>query len=214
MGVGAVAPRRRNDLISASTILLIVGALSVITFTVGDGELFLAVNEGVANPALDIFCAYIVPAAFMVYSAASVAALLFLDGKNSRRAVMVGVAVALISGFASYGLGRVLKVLFGRPRPFEVLPARIVGPWHASVYSFPSTTTMLAFGFALPILFERPRLGLPLVVLAALIGFSVVYTGFHYPSDVLAGAAISTILAVPIYRLKKTLMNLLAVVKL
>ena len=57
---------------------------------------------------------------------------------------------------------------------------------------------MLVFGFALSILYERLKLGVILVLEALFVGFSVIYTGFHYPADVIAGAFFSiglTILA-------------------
>ncbi|KYH40807.1 MAG: hypothetical protein AYL32_009380 [Candidatus Bathyarchaeota archaeon B26-2] len=200
----------KKDLTLTSPVILALGILSAALSIFGDEELFVAINQGMANPVLDVLCAYGIPAVFAVYFTASLAALLLLGKENSRTVVRAGVAVALISGPTSYSLGRALKMVFGRPRPFEILPTRIVGPWHASPYSFPSTTTMLAFGFALPILFERPRLGAPLVVLAALMGFSVVYTGFHYPSDVLAGTVLSILITVSMHRLKTPLTHLLA----
>ncbi len=45
---------------------------------------------------------------------------------------------------------------------------------------------MLVFGLTFPILFDKPKLGAPLVMLSFLIGFSVVYLGFHFPGDVIA----------------------------
>ena len=60
-----------------------------------------------------------------------------------------------------------------------------------SPFSFPSTTAMFAFGLALPIMFEKPRYGAVLVGAAYFIGFSVVYLGFHFPLDVVAGAVLS-----------------------
>ncbi|HVE90796.1 MAG TPA: phosphatase PAP2 family protein [Actinomycetota bacterium] len=56
--------------------------------------------------------------------------------------------------------------------------------------SFPSGHSASAFAFATGVAMERPMLAPPLIALAATIGFSRVYTGAHYPSDVVAGAAL------------------------
>jgi len=109
--------------------------------------------------------------------------------------------VSLISGPLFYIIGNILKFLFSQPRPYEILDARIIGPFHTSALSFPSTTTMLAFGFALPIFLKNKRIGFPLLVLAFLVGLSVIYSGFHFPKDVLAGAFFSLLLAIFIDKL-------------
>ena len=98
--------------------------------------------------------------------------------------------VAAGSGIAS----QVLKHLFGRARPqlYDV-----VGPLHFDVFSFyakyasfPSGHTVTAFAMALAIYYLAPRAGLPLFVVAVLVGVSRVAIGSHYVSDVLAGAAL------------------------
>jgi undecaprenyl-diphosphatase len=101
---------------------------------------------------------------------------------------------SLFSGPFSYFFGNLIKLLFKFPRPGDLLSARIVGPFHVSPYSFPSTTTMLAFGFAIPILLKKPKLGSFLLFLSFLVGFSVIYTGFHFPKDVIAGIFFTTLI--------------------
>jgi undecaprenyl-diphosphatase len=102
------------------------------------------------------------------------------------------IAVNAVSGIVSQGL----KHLFGRARPklFEV-----VGPFHfdtfamnATYASFPSGHAITSFGTALALGYFIPRLRWPLLALAVLIGISRIVIGAHYPSDVLAGAAIGT----------------------
>jgi undecaprenyl-diphosphatase len=75
-----------------------------------------------------------------------------------------------------------------RPVPEPLLEA-------PSTYSFPSGHATVAFACATVLSLAVPRLRWPLFALAALIAFSRVYVGVHYPGDVLAGAALGILLA-------------------
>ena len=160
---------------------------------VGDFRLFTLINRGMANPILDVLCGYF--SAVLFISSAIISLIIqFLSNKekeNRLDSLATGL-LAIISAFTAYYIGSLLKLKFRRPRPSEVLDARIVGLLHTSTFSFPSTTTMFVFGFALPILYERPKVGLILTFEALFVGFSVMYAGFHYPSDVIAGILFST----------------------
>jgi len=61
--------------------------------------------------------------------------------------------------------------------------------------SFPSGHTSTSFACAYVISRLAPRLTIPVFVLAALIGFSRVYVGVHYPLDVVVGAIFGLIVA-------------------
>jgi undecaprenyl-diphosphatase len=61
--------------------------------------------------------------------------------------------------------------------------------------SFPSGHTSTSFACAYVISRLAPRLTIPVFVLAALIGFSRVYVGVHYPLDFVAGAIFGLIVA-------------------
>ncbi len=56
--------------------------------------------------------------------------------------------------------------------------------------SFPSGHAASAAAFATGVALESPRWGAAVAPLAAAVAFSRVYTGVHYPSDVLVGAAL------------------------
>jgi membrane-associated phospholipid phosphatase len=90
-------------------------------------------------------------------------------------------------------LNSAIKLLVRRSRPeLAGLPALIATPTRLS---FPSAHACTSFAGALC----YSRLGLPAVPLYALAGSlsaSRVYLGVHYPSDVLAGGLLGTVLAV------------------
>jgi membrane-associated phospholipid phosphatase len=99
-------------------------------------------------------------------------------------------AATLVSGLFS----QILKHLFGRARPSLI---DVVGPFHfdpfsisARFASLPSGHTVTAFTVTLALGWFAPRWRIPLFALAALVGLSRVGVGAHYPSDVLAGAAL------------------------
>ena len=60
--------------------------------------------------------------------------------------------------------------------------------------SFPSGHSASALAFAVAVGDVLPALRLPLRAAAATVAFSRVYTGVHYPGDVLVGAATGAVL--------------------
>lgn len=88
----------------------------------------------------------------------------------------------------------VIKPIVTRVRPYVAIPVlqRLVAA--ESSFSFPSghSATSMAVGYVL--LRKLPfKLGMPIFLLAMLMGFSRVYVGVHYPSDVVVGAVIGMI---------------------
>ena len=75
----------------------------------------------------------------------------------------------------------------------------------AATYSFPSGHATVAFACATVLVLAVPRLRLPLYALAALIAFSRVYVGVHYPFDVLAGALLGVAIAIALRMLAAAL---------
>jgi undecaprenyl-diphosphatase len=107
-----------------------------------------------------------------------------------RPAVVMALTGAL--GVILYAL---LKRLFVRERPFITHTAidRAAAPLDR--YSFPSGHTLHAVSFTWQACAHFPELAWVLLPLAALIAGSRVVLGLHYPSDVLAGAAVGAALA-------------------
>jgi membrane-associated phospholipid phosphatase len=115
-----------------------------------------------------------------------------LSGLSWRRPWLparIGATVLLAEGVQS-----ALKVWVERDRPplDNPEPAPLVAL--PSTYSFPSGHAVVAFACATVISFAVPRLRWPLYALAALVAFSRVYVGVHFPGDVAAGAVIGVAL--------------------
>jgi undecaprenyl-diphosphatase len=101
-----------------------------------------------------------------------------------------------------------VKHAVGRERP----PAVILDPKPLlevpTTSSFPSGHAATSFACALVLARFAPRLTIPLFVLAALIAFSRVYVGVHYPFDVLAGALLGLAIATALPKLLAALQRL------
>lgn len=99
-----------------------------------------------------------------------------------------------------------LKNIVARPRPFAEIEALIPLIAKPTDFSFPSGHTTASFAVALVMFRMLPKkIGIPAVVLAALVAFSRLYLGVHYPTDVLAGfvvALMGSTVAVWIVRMK------------
>ena len=109
-------------------------------------------------------------------------------------AVKPAVVMAL-TGTLGVAIYKLLKRVFVRERPFITHSAIDLAMVPLDRYSFPSGHTLHAVSFAWQLTAHFPELGWVLVPLAALIAASRVVLGLHYPTDVLAGAAIGASLA-------------------
>lgn len=103
--------------------------------------------------------------------------------------------VMALTGALGVVLYTLLKRVFVRERPFITHAAIALKGAPLDRYSFPSGHTLHAVSFAWQLTAHFPELGWVVVPLAGLIAASRVVLGLHYPSDVLAGAAIGAALA-------------------
>lgn len=169
--------------------------LGSITLISGDYELFSAINLGLSNGVFDILFSYVFPMLFFV---SYLVTLLDLCKPHKKANLELG-GTSILNGFISYGFGSLIKLIVQRPRPATLLQyVRIVGPFETNSFSFPSTTTMLVFGFAIPVLlfYDKLHFGIMLTILSYLVGFAVIYTGFHFPTDVVGAILFSICIAV------------------
>lgn len=164
------------------------------TLTELDYSIFKIINLGYHNYFLDgitrlisLFGGgeFLFPAAIVLF---------FLKKKGARS---FGILL-FISLFISYGIVFVLKAWIARLRPEFIFPA-VHALVHERGFSFPSGHTTNAFMTA-TLLSRYIKRFYFFYIIAVTIGFSRIYLGVHFPSDVVAGAVIGTFLGYSILR--------------
>jgi len=92
--------------------------------------------------------------------------------------------------------GQVIKRTFPRARPSVKSELRWGGPRFSTKYhSFPSGHVAASMAFFGVLMFARRRIGLTCLPIPILIGFSRMYVGAHYLSDVVCAAALGILCA-------------------
>lgn len=107
---------------------------------------------------------------------------------------------SLLSACAALGISGIIAHFYYRDRPFitHTVYQLIKHPANAS---FPSDHATGAFVIATAIWLFRKRDGIVWIFIAACIAVSRIWTGVHYPSDVIVGAFIGAITAFAIHQL-------------
>lgn len=118
-------------------------------------------------------------------------ALPLLYGSAAVRPVLIMSA----TGLAGLLIYRRLKATLVRERPFIRHPGITLAMPPLDRYSFPSGHTLHAVCYTCQAVAHFPVLAWLLIPAASLIALSRVVLGLHYPTDVVAGAAVGALLA-------------------
>ncbi len=90
-----------------------------------------------------------------------------------------------------------IKPNVGRIRPYEVVDGLRLLIEKQDDPSFPSGHSGASFAAAVVFLVKGPKkIGIPAIIMAALIAFSRLYVGVHYPTDVICGIITGTFCAI------------------
>ena len=153
-----------------------------------DAGILLWIQENLRGPVLDGAMSFYTKLGDggMLWIVLSLVLLLF---PRTRRAGALSLA-AMLAGMVCTNL--ILKPLVDRDRPWLVVEGLIHLVAEDDPHSFPSGHTCAAFAAASVWWRTLPKrwMGWTAVVLAALMGFSRLYVGVHFPSDVLVGMCV------------------------
>ena len=163
-----------------------------------EGEIVTWLNQGVGRFYLLDGVAYVVVSDYFIPLVMCLWGLgLWFCGKDvqarsrNQKAVL---AAAISLGFANLAVLLLNQAIF-RERPFVQyeLTNLLYSPTDSS---FPANPAALAFAFATAIWLRNRRAAVVPLILAGLWGFTRVYSGLFYPSDVVAGALIGMVVAI------------------
>lgn len=107
-------------------------------------------------------------------------------------------SLAALSLLLSWGLiVEIIRVIYYRPRPFLDLGFTALID-HSATGSFPSGHAAFFFTLAFAVFYFNRRWGFWFLVAAVLMGLARIFAGVHWPTDIVAGAAIGLLSVVAV----------------
>lgn len=157
-----------------------------------DVVLFYFFNNTISNPLFDKFFVFITDVKnwYLTYLILLLISF-FKGGRIGKIAALMTILLVATSDQISSNL---LKNLFERVRPCNVLPDVNILVGCTSSFSFPSSHAVNNFAAALYFGKIFPRIKWILLATALIVAVSRPYVGVHYPSDAFGGAVIGAII--------------------
>ncbi len=159
-----------------------------------DYKIFNFINQTATNSVLDQFFPFITDLhlnPYFKWSALLIIGAMFLR-KYGRFGMTLFLILLLAVGFNDF-MGAKVKNHYLRQRPFENTDITATQKSPAGSKSFYSNHTSNMFTFATYTTAFFPVVAVPVYALAVLVGYSRIYNGVHYPSDVAVGALMGLI---------------------
>ncbi len=154
---------------------------------------FLVHHDGIEDP-----LSFYVSAAELLFLGMLIVAFVVVGGHRRRDAQRAVVAAGLSAGLA-LAIASVMARVVDRPRPFVGHHGIHLFVAHAADPGFPSDHATAAFAIGVALLLRFRAWGLVTLVFATVLAVGRVALGIHYPTDVLAGAALGAAVALGLY---------------
>lgn len=106
--------------------------------------------------------------------------------------------IAVVATALTHSIYPPIKRRLARLRPCDYDPSLNLSIKVMDEYSFPSGHVMTATSAGIPIAISFPELTPVVLTVATLIGWARLSLGHHYPSDLIAGAVLGTLVALPL----------------
>ncbi|MFY9457340.1 MAG: phosphatase PAP2 family protein [Candidatus Spechtbacterales bacterium] len=125
----------------------------------------------------------------------TLAVLIIVNRRYWHKIFFWALAAVFISRFV---VTEIIRFFYSRPRPFEALDVtQLIA--HGPEASLPSGHAAFYFALAWFVFFINKKLGTVFLVVTLLMTLARVFSGIHYPSDILAGAGVGLLSAAGVY---------------
>jgi len=167
-----------------------------------DGNILLWIQEYIRNDFLTPIFKFITHLGDEGYVWIAIAVLLLFVKNYRKVGLMVG--GSLLGSLLFNNM--IVKNIVARPRPYRMMEELTILIPEPGEYSFPSGHTSSSFAAGVVLYLMLPKkYGVPAMVLAFLIGISRLYVGVHYPTDVLGGIVMGTLIAVGVVKVTEVI---------
>lgn len=126
---------------------------------------------------------------------------LAVNSKKYWRMVLEAAVAAIVTKFV---LVEIIRIIWFRARPFVALNFAPLINQSAAEPSFPSGHASFFFALSTIVYFYNKKVGIAFYVASFFIIISRVFTGVHWPSDILAGAILGILMGWVLNRLFRT----------
>ena len=128
-------------------------------------------------------------------------ALLYFSAYSKLKKIYIFTVVTASGILARLGITELVRFFYHRPRPFVTHQVYQLIPENG--WSFPSGHSAFFFAIATTIYFYNKKWGVGFFIAAIFMNISRIIAGVHYPSDIIGGMIVGTVIGYSIFYVAK-----------